>query len=501
MTLMLIRTTGSVVAAVRLTRGPRVRDRVLLDLVEGLCRDLGIRCQIRVVSCRADLGPCVIGAVWPTIVLPVAFVTGLPAEELRAILTHELAHIRRRDYLLNLMQMLVESLLFFNPVVWWLGRQVRIEREACCDAMAVALTGRPVDYSRTLANWAEGVRMPIWTTAAVAWGGPRHPSPLRERILRILRPGERPRPRISWGGVLGLLLIGPIILFGLHRGTLVAVEFAAQILAPAERLEQLKVAQAEYAPLDVVQEPTEEGQSKSKVTLKGTIRTPDGRALPKPIPALIITRARMLGSMGAVGPLNETFSIECGAGSTYLYVEPEDYAPTFVGPFMTRRGQTVEGIEISLEPGFPARIHVVDERGAPVAGVRIKGGLIMDGGTCFSSVGWLTDDKGVATILHASGRTYRMTIDAPGFQPFSSDTLTLKPDSETRLVATHARPTRGVIVTHTGEPLAGARIKPLYESGPSGLKGSGGFDPRSRPPTRPDSSHSIGSLTKRRMRF
>ena len=219
------------------------------------------------VSSRDNLGPCVLGLVWPTIVLPIAFATGLPADELRAILAHELAHIRRRDYLWNLAQMLVESLLFFNPVVWWLGRQVRIEREACCDAMAVALTGRPLDYSRTLADWAERVPLATPHAAAVAWGGPRHPFLLRERILRILRPGERPRARVSWGGLLVLLVVGPIVLFGLHRGTGVAVELAAQMLAPAERLERLMVAQAEYAPLEQVQETA--GEDKGKVTIRG----------------------------------------------------------------------------------------------------------------------------------------------------------------------------------------------------------------------------------------
>ena len=106
---------------------------------------------------------------------------------------------------------------------------------------------------------------------------------MRERILRILRPGERPRARISWGGLLVLLVVGPVVLFGLHRGTRVAVKLAAQVLAPAERLERLKVAQAEYAPLEQVQETA--GEGKGKVTIKGTIRTPDGLPLLKPITA------------------------------------------------------------------------------------------------------------------------------------------------------------------------------------------------------------------------
>lgn len=472
---MLVRTTSSALAAVRLTRAPQVQDRDLLDLVEQLRHKISMRNHVRVVFSGRDLGPCVIGLVWPTIVLPLALATGMPAEEMRAILAHELAHIRRHDTLWNLGQMLVESLLFFNPVVWWLGRQVRVEREACCDATAVALTGRPLDYSRALADWAERRQLAILpSAAAVAWGGLRQPSLLRERILRILRPGERPRARISLGGLIVLLLAGPVVLFGLQRGTRVAVTLAAQMLAPAERLERLKVAQAEYAPQDV----ETPGEDQGKVTIKGTIRTPDGSALLKPITASLMTRSRNYSSTSAVLPLKETFSFESNyAGSTYLYVEPEDYAPTFVGPFVTRRGQTVEGIDILLEAGFPARVRVVDERGSPVAGVRVQGGLVIEGGSSTSATGWVTDNDGVATITHASRRSYNLSINGPGFQPFSASSVTLKPDADTSLTLAHAQPTRGVVVTTQGEPVAGVQIKIFYEAGPSGNWHRAGIDP------------------------
>ena len=89
------------------------------------------------------------------IAVPVSLLTELPPQAIRAILWHELAHIRRHDYLLNLIQMLVESVLFFNPAIWWVSRQIRIEREACCDALAVRRTGEPIVYSQALAAWAE----------------------------------------------------------------------------------------------------------------------------------------------------------------------------------------------------------------------------------------------------------------------------------------------------------------------------------------------------------
>ncbi len=443
---MLAHTTGSALAAVRLTRGPGITDRDLLDLVDALRREFGIPDRIRVVACGTDFGPAVLGVVWPTLVLPVAYLTGLPPDELRAILAHELAHVRRHDYLWNLAQMLVESVLFFNPVVWWLGRQARIEREACCDAQAIAVTGRPLDYSRTLADWAERTRVPA---AALAWGG--QASPLRERIIRILRPGERPRARISWSGLLVLLLAGPIILFALHRGTVVAVKLAAQMLAPAERIERLKVAQAEYA------SPEEEPTGTGKVTFQGTFRTLDGLPLRKPVPATTINRSWTSTAMASVSPLKETFSFESSyMGSTYLSVQPDDYAPTYVGPFATKPGQTIEGITILLDPGFRAELKVVDERGQPVAGTTVRGGLVINGNSCYGGDGWVTDAAGIATIPHASPHPYRFSIDMPGFQPFSQDGIQLKPDAGPTLTLNHAQPTSGVVVSHDGQPIAGA---------------------------------------------
>jgi beta-lactamase regulating signal transducer with metallopeptidase domain len=121
--LMLIRTSASALGAWRLTRCPDVDDRTILDAVARLRRELGIGRAVRVVASGPCTSPAVLGMVWPTLVLPISVMTGLPPDALRAILAHELAHIRRYDYAFNLAQMFVESLLFFNPAVWWLGRQ------------------------------------------------------------------------------------------------------------------------------------------------------------------------------------------------------------------------------------------------------------------------------------------------------------------------------------------------------------------------------------------
>ena len=94
----------------------------------------------------------VIGWLRPVILLPTSALTGLSPSHLEAILLHELAHIRRLDYLINLLQTIVETLLFYHSAVWWVSRRIRIERENCCDDVAVSVLGGSRDYATALAR-------------------------------------------------------------------------------------------------------------------------------------------------------------------------------------------------------------------------------------------------------------------------------------------------------------------------------------------------------------
>jgi beta-lactamase regulating signal transducer with metallopeptidase domain len=117
-----------------------------------LARRLHIARSVTVLeSTRVDV-PTVIGWIAPVVLLPASALSGLAPHQLEAILAHELAHIRRHDYLVNLLQTLVETLLFYHPAVWWLSRRIRIERENCCDDLAVSLCGDPVAYAQALAD-------------------------------------------------------------------------------------------------------------------------------------------------------------------------------------------------------------------------------------------------------------------------------------------------------------------------------------------------------------
>src|SRR5438552_442132 len=111
---------------------------------------LRVSAPVRLYESALVQVPTVIGWLRPVILLPASALTGLSAGQLELILAHELAHIRRGDYLLNLLQTAVETLLFYHPAVWWVGKTMRLERENCCDDVAVSACGNALTYARAL---------------------------------------------------------------------------------------------------------------------------------------------------------------------------------------------------------------------------------------------------------------------------------------------------------------------------------------------------------------
>lgn len=116
---------------------------------------LGIKRAVRIAESGLAKVPMVIGHLKPLILIPVGLITALPPAEIDAILIHELAHIRRRDYLANLLQSLVEIVFFFNPAVLWISSLIKAERENCCDDIAVAQTSSKVNYIKALVSCQE----------------------------------------------------------------------------------------------------------------------------------------------------------------------------------------------------------------------------------------------------------------------------------------------------------------------------------------------------------
>ena len=143
--------------ALGLAGAERLRRRSVVSQTascRGLCRrlagELGIARVVAVAVCDRLAAPVLVGIVRPLILLPAAALGGWAPDQLEMVLLHELAHVRRWDNLVNLVQRLVESVLFFHPAVWLVSGWLRREREHCCDAVVVAHTGRARAYAETL---------------------------------------------------------------------------------------------------------------------------------------------------------------------------------------------------------------------------------------------------------------------------------------------------------------------------------------------------------------
>ncbi|HEY3738203.1 MAG TPA: M56 family metallopeptidase, partial [Bryobacteraceae bacterium] len=143
-------------------------------------RLLGVTASVSLLESSIAAAPVVIGFLRPVILTPVGMLAGMPASQIECILLHELAHIRRADYLANLLQTAAESLLFYNPAIWWISHVIRVERENCCDDLVVSADGDAHDYATALSALAEN-RL---TTAAL----PANGGALVNRIRRLLYP-------------------------------------------------------------------------------------------------------------------------------------------------------------------------------------------------------------------------------------------------------------------------------------------------------------------------
>jgi GWxTD domain-containing protein len=179
--------------------------------------------------------PTVIGWLRPVILVPVESLTGLPPELFTALLAHELAHIRRQDYLASILQSITEAVLFYHPAVWWISEQIRAEREACCDDLAVAASGDLLTYARALAR-LEAIQPLRLKPALSANGGS-----LVNRIRRLVEPAQPAADSLPGAGAAWAMTL--LWMAGIG----VATVHAAQTPVPLPHVVSLK-AVSEYAP-------------------------------------------------------------------------------------------------------------------------------------------------------------------------------------------------------------------------------------------------------------
>ena len=207
------RKAGALVVLWRLRRrGLYVPSDAMCELCRNACEKIGVdpRRVYLGISSLVQV-PMTMGCIRPVILFPAALLSGLSTSEIELLMAHELAHIRRCDYLVNLIQTAVETLFFYHPVTWWMSRRMRQERENCCDDLVAARSTEVVAYATVLYRLAALSLSSEESLVTAASGG--------SLVQRIRRLADEPAPSSSWGlpllltflAVLGMVTAGSMI--------------------------------------------------------------------------------------------------------------------------------------------------------------------------------------------------------------------------------------------------------------------------------------------------
>ena len=192
------------------TTATKPANAALTQTLHRLAGQLNLRPAVQIRESARVAVPVVVGILKPVVLLPIGLVAGLSIAEVEAILAHELAHVRRNDFIINLLQSVIEVLYFFHPALWWLSARVREERENCCDDLALTVCADGRTLARALACVEEFRLARLTPTPALAMAFSSPKKQLLHRVRRVL--GVSVRPAVSNGSLAGLTLATLLVL-------------------------------------------------------------------------------------------------------------------------------------------------------------------------------------------------------------------------------------------------------------------------------------------------
>ena len=353
--------------------GKNLTDEPIVNLFQSMAERIGLSGKARLLQSSQVVVPTVIGWLKPVVLMPASAMTGLNSDQLSAILAHELAHIRRADYLVNLAQSFIETVLFYHPCVWWLSARIRVERENCCDDLATSVSGDARSYAEALLRLEQTKPTNADTPPALAMGADG--GSLVERVARLLGKNQRRNRSPYW-------LVGVVSL----TVAVVAIAFAVpDEIATANGLNPAEDPAEHMAELAVQEEST---PGKSKET------DDNATALPEEITVTVLD-SEGLPLEGAhihagVWSKDRTFAPnqmhDTGAGGKVTLTLPKEYSilriwasaenhvllfthweeeniksgdqPTAEYTFKMIKGSTISGV-------------IQDEKGNPIKGAKI----------------------------------------------------------------------------------------------------------------------------------
>lgn len=198
------------------TQGTTAPEAEWLEKFNLLQEHLGFTRMVTLLESSLVQTPMAIGWLKPVVLLPIGLVNRLSMSEVEAVLAHELAHIARKDWILNLFQAFIESLFYYHPAVWWMSSVVRRERENCCDDAALAATGNPLAFAKALVQVQE-MAVPV-PTLALGLSGKRR-RPLLDRVRRILNQPQQKQKQVMEKITATVILLAFLALVGLKANS------------------------------------------------------------------------------------------------------------------------------------------------------------------------------------------------------------------------------------------------------------------------------------------
>ena len=236
------------------------------------------------VSDRLEV-PTAIGFRNPAVILPAWMLESTPAEELKYILLHELAHLRRRDDWTNLAQKILTALFFFLPSVWWIERRLSLDREMACDDAVLIHSGTPAGYAECLAHVAE--RSFLRRQIALAQAAVGRVRQLTERVTRILDP-ERPQATQLWKPAVPVVMVVALLCAVPASFTPELVGFADE--APAAKAQMSSQQKVQLAPTPVA---NRSGNGSEVHMVPASLKTDNGLIAPTRAKAALAPRSNL----------------------------------------------------------------------------------------------------------------------------------------------------------------------------------------------------------------
>ncbi|HSI84428.1 MAG TPA: M56 family metallopeptidase [Candidatus Methylacidiphilales bacterium] len=428
----------------------------------------GIRQVVRIGESVSVSVPIVAGWMKPLILLPIGAITSMPAEQVEAVIFHELAHIARRDYLVNLVQSIVETIFFYHPAVWSISKTIREERELACDDLAVEWCRDKRTYARALAAFEE-LRVQAPLLAASGDGV------LLQRIRRIVSG-----PQAERQGTAGFAVAAGIGIGLYFASMFVLPAMAESVMTDSQRVARIKELQP-AAP-----GPEDSNVSREHVSVSGKLTTDDGSPLPSSLfdreqnlkqSAALITSVRLGGSSS--GGLFMTDSRDnryyghTDNGVIYLGVWAEGYAPIRKGGLESKGGKL--NVDLLLKRGFPAYVQITGPGGEPLSDVEITATSSRAGEPLNLSMPAVrTDARGMAVFGNVeAGSEIHLVAGKSGWQMAHVAVSNWRAGTPFVLKLQPATSTAGRIIDRAdGKPVARAELRLAARRGPgeSGYK-------------------------------